>query len=123
VVFKLLLDEDRLALMKTSPLLALLVLCLPSCSAGTAVDQPSRSLTDLVASFGSETRPDDLKELRGSGRDAIRLLIATLQPIPEETVPAEDKKAHRAALQVVWAVRALRYLTGKDFRAPTAHWE
>jgi hypothetical protein len=93
----------------------------PACSAGTAGDQQSRTLTELVASLGPDTRPDDLKQFRVRGRDAVRLLIATLQPIPEEKVLAVDKSAHRAALHVVWALRALRYLTGKNFRAPTAH--
>lgn len=98
----------------------ILTMC-AACSATPVADQQHRTLTELVASLGPDTRPDDLKQLRGSGRDAVRLLIATLQPIPEERALAEDKNAHRAALHVVWALRGLRYMTGKDFRAPTAH--
>jgi hypothetical protein len=78
-------------------------------------------ITELVGSLGPDTRPDDLEQLRGSGRDAVKLLIETLQPISEEKVLPADKNAHRAAVHVVWALRALRYLTGKNFRAPTAH--
>ena len=91
------------------------------CSACSAADQRSRTLNELVESLGPDSRPDDLQQLRANGRDAVRLLIATLQPIPEGKVLPEEKNAHRVTLHVVWSLRALRYLTGKDFRAPTAH--
>ena len=100
---------------------ALIVTIFAACSPGTAADQQSRALSELVASLGPDTQADDLKQLRGRPRDAVRLLIASLQPIPEEKVVAHDRDAHRTALRVVWTVRALRYLTGKNFRAPTAH--
>jgi hypothetical protein len=100
---------------------ALILAICAACSAGTPTDQKSRTLTGIVASLGPDTRPDDLKRLRADGREAVKLLVATLKPIPEAKILPQDQNAHRAALHVVWAVRALRYLTGKDFRAPTAH--
>lgn len=108
--------------MKKLPVLALVVLCLNSCSGATpAAEKQSRTLADSVASLGAGTRPEHLKQLRENGRDSVELLIAALQPIPEDKVPADNKKAHQAALHVVWSLRALRYLSGKDFRASTAH--
>jgi hypothetical protein len=47
-------------------------------------DQQLRNVTQLVASLGPDTRPDDLRRLRASGRVAVRQLIATLQPIPDQ---------------------------------------
>lgn len=93
----------------------------PACSGATTADQQSQALAERVASLGPATRPEDVKQFRGSGRDAVRLLIATLETIPEDKVLPEAKNAHRSTLHVVWAVRALRYLTGENFRAPTTH--
>jgi hypothetical protein len=102
-------------------IVAIIVTICPACSAATAADEQPRTIAELVASLGPDTRPADLKQLRGSGLEAVRLLIATLQPIPEDKVLQRDQKAHREAMHVIWAIRALRYLTGKNFRAPTAH--
>lgn len=93
----------------------------PACSAGTAADQQSQGLAERVASLGPDTRPEDVRQFRGNARDAVELLIATLETIPEDKVLPEAKNAHRSTLHVVWAIRTLRYLTGKDFRAPTTH--
>jgi hypothetical protein len=107
---------------KLRVILAGLVLAISgACADSHTADQPSRTVSDLVDSLGPDTRPEDLKPLRQNGRAAVTLLIATLQPIPEEKVLQEHQNAHRETMHVVWALRALRYLTGQDFRAPTAH--
>jgi hypothetical protein len=98
----------------------ILAIC-PACSAATGVNQPSQGLAERVAALGPDTRPDDVKQFRDSGRDVVGLLIATLETIPEHKVLPEAKSANRSTLHVVWAVRALRYLTGKNFSAPTRH--
>jgi len=107
--------------MKTLTLFALFVLGFPFLSAGPAAEQQPRTLAQLVESLGPNTEADDLKQLRASGRESVSLLIATLQPISENKVLPENRNKHRTALHVIWAIRALRYLTGRDFRAPTAH--
>jgi hypothetical protein len=63
---------------------------------------------------------DHLSVLAGDPVVAACQLIASLHVVADTHVAGYDQGRHRNTMRVIWALRALRYLTGcQDFRAPT----
>lgn len=99
-------------------LLALSV-CAVSISA-TSASQATR-IEDVVAHLGPSTTVHEVKLLRKEPRKAVDLLIENLASISEDKILSEARTSHSPAMRVIWSIRALRYLTGQEFRAPTNH--
>ena len=91
-----------------------------ACRANTVAGSES-SVASIVKSLGPDTTVEDIKKLRSSPREAVELLINNLQTIAENKILPAERAQHAAALRVIWSIRALRYLTGQEFRAPTSH--
>jgi hypothetical protein len=68
-----------------------------------------------------DKRDEAIVSLSHVSRDAIPLLIAELHTIPETIILPANHDQHRDALHIVWCLRALRYLTHRDFTAKSTH--
>jgi hypothetical protein len=78
-----------------------------------------KELFDLVRRLGGASDPDpiasmSLWHLRAAPRAAVRRLVAELK------VVAPDRNDDDDARHVIWCIRALRLITGHDFRFDTA---
>ncbi len=49
------------------------------------------------------------------------LLIKELRNIPETAIYSNDEEKHKSSMHIIWCIRALRYLTGLDFKGTTKH--
>jgi hypothetical protein len=96
--------------------LAAVVLCLPSVEAFSQQLPSDAEIKAAIARLGEETDSegfDKFEILYKNSRRSTELLIATLKPIRRGQY-VEGKHP-----QVVWNIRALRSLTGLNFRGPT----
>lgn len=81
-------------------------------------------LQRFVAHIEDARGVEDLERLRENPVVAAACLIAQLRPVDATVLSPEDESSRRADFRIVWSIRALRYLTGgKDFCAPTAHFD
>jgi len=54
------------------------------------------------------------------GEQAAGLLLNELRPMPEGVIGLEEQGQHADSMHVIWCIRALRYITGLDFKAGSA---
>lgn len=54
------------------------------------------------------------------GEQAAGLLLQELHPMPERIIGLDEQGRHVASMHVIWCIRALRYITGLDFKAGSA---
>jgi hypothetical protein len=64
---------------------------------------------------------DDLRMLSEKPFEAVSCLIKELSIVQEEKILLQEYDQHKETLHVIWCIRALRYLTGIDFRGKTAY--
>jgi hypothetical protein len=79
-------------------------------------------VTEAIAGLTADRSglTDRLSVLAGDPVVAACQLIASLHVVRDTHVAGHDQERHRNTMRVLWAIRALRYLTGgQDFRAPT----
>jgi hypothetical protein len=107
-----------------------LVACLGLVSPASVFPQSQPDLATTISQLGLRENFDyhfEFEILMSAPSEAAGLLVDELrviEPVPEFVSPLQvvDSEANRAALHVVWCLRALRYITGGlDFRAPTTH--
>lgn len=83
------------------------------------------SIANLVTSLGINDSTyvySKLDQLKSQPDSAVGLLIGQLVPITDATrIPQAKFDVYRNDLHVIWCIRALRYLTGVSFEAPTQH--
>ena len=92
-----------------------LLLCASPCASQTP------DVEKVIRALGPSTTRADLRVLRESPRRAVELLLRDLTTIPDEKILPDAQAQHTKAIHVIWSIRALRYLTRQEFRAPTAH--
>lgn len=87
----------------------------------TPIVYSGENLNQITVNLGNNSQEKDLHVLSQNPSKSIPLLINELHVINEnQIVPTEvQQKIH--SLHVIWCIRALRYVTGEDFKAPTQY--
>jgi hypothetical protein len=101
-----------------------LVLALLSCfaSVGWTYGKDSNpAIVTAVKSLGPNTRPSDLAVFQTDPLSAVELLVQRIRPIGEKKVLADEQRSHPEAMRVIWSIRALRYLSGLNFKGKTKY--
>jgi hypothetical protein len=99
----------------------LLVVLAPATGSAAPACRPDREVTKAIAEF-RDTRAEAQRDLLARRPDVAAChLVHSLHVVRDTHVAGYEQDRHPDTMQVIWALRALRYLTGcKDFRAPTA---
>ena len=84
-----------------------------------ATEEPIVEVSKLVANLGLNTSLQELQQLRRDPHLAVRLLVSQLKPVDEVKILAWEQEKHADAMKVVWSIRALRFLTRRDFLSET----
>jgi len=73
--------------------------------------------------FNSDAYEVITDELSEAPREAVKWLVIELQPVADTPIYRYEarSKVKRKQLHMVWCLRALRFLTGKEFQAKTSH--
>lgn len=98
--------------------LACIAVALSVAADETPREVPS-DVREAVKRVGSLQTVEDLGKL--DRRQVVELLVAELRPISTNAISYEEQSLRTDSMHVIWCIRALRYLTGLDFIAPTEH--
>jgi hypothetical protein len=93
--------------------LGILLVSATACAQSTPTDAQIRTAISRLGVGTDQNGFAEFEVLYKSPRRATEILIASLKPVPR------GQYATGKHPQVVWSIRALRSLTGLNFRAPT----
>lgn len=84
-----------------------------------------KEILHIVKTIGLEKDISKIKlefaKLRQKPYESVGCLIGELRVLNETKILYEDYEKYKDSIHVIWCLRALRYLTGLDFRAPTKY--
>jgi hypothetical protein len=102
---------------------AVLLLLMLSSTAANGSHCRDEQVKQFVERIGEIRSTEELATLRKKPSDAVACLIDVLRVVDATSLRPEEKASRRDDFRVVWAIRALRYLTGKEFCGAAAHFD